>query len=222
MKILISLVLCFMSYFTLAQESKTVQYSDVSVAFGSDQLSFSIDYFHLWKLGKKKRIEVGLGGRFTSYFGQSQYHTSAPASLADPIKTDSLFLESPQVNAINLAINIGYRISPKFDAGFNIDAIGFSFGKKQDALFYSDDTETSTTAKPTPFNLLLGGSKDQGSLNSEFYLRYFIKDNIAIKAAYQYLFIEYTTESKVQQLPESNDRFRGKARIFSIGITKQF
>lgn len=222
MKILLTSVLLFVSFASVGQESKTVQYSDAGIAFRSDQTSITLDYFYLWKLGKAKRFEIGVGGRFTSYFGQSQYHTSAPASLSDATKSDSLFLESPKVNALNLAINLGYRISPKFGVGFNIDAIGFSFGSSKNGQYYDGDMVQETSAKPTSFNLLLGGSKDQGTLNSEFYIRYFVKEKLAIKAAYQYLFIEYTTETKVQQQPEANDRFRGKARMFSLGITKQF
>lgn len=219
-------IICFFSFIAHAaypQDSKTVSYGDFTGAIGSNQGSVSVDYFHLWKLGKSKKIEIGFGGRFTSYFGSSQYYTSAPASLAaDEEKSDSLLVQSPQVNALNLAINIGYRISPKFGVGFNIDAVGFSFGGEKEGVYINGNHGQTTSAKPTSFNILLVGNNDQGSLNSEFYLRYFFKEKLAVKLAYQYLFTEYTTETKVQQLPEANDRFRNKASLFSLGITKQF
>ena len=126
------------------------------------------------------------------------------------------------MNTLNLAINVGYRISPKFGVGFNIDAVGVSFGGKKEGSYINGNQGQATSAKPTSFNVLLIGNNDKGSLNSEFYLRYFIKEKFAIKLAYQYLFIEYTTDTKVQQLPEANDRFRNKASLFSLGITKQF
>ena len=50
----------------------------------------------------------------------------------------------------------------------------------------------------------------------------FFNDRLAIKVAYQHLFIEYTSDVAVQQQPESNDRFRNKANMFSLGITKAF
>jgi hypothetical protein len=219
-------IICFFSFIAYAaypQDSKTVSYGDFTGAIGSNQGSVSVDYFHLWKLGKSKKIEIGFGGRFTSYFGSSQYYASAPASLAaDEEKSDSLLVQSPQVNALNLAINIGYRISPKFGVGFNIDAVGFSFGGEKEGTYINGNQGQTTSAKPTSFNILLVGNNDQGSLNSEFYIRYFFKEKLAVKLAYQYLFTEYTTETKVQQLPEANDRFRNKASLFSLGITKQF
>ena len=223
MKISILCLFCIIPLYVFPQDSKTIDYGSFSVAIGSNQGSISVDYFHSWKLGRFKNIEVGIGGRLTSYFGTSKYYSSAPSSLAaDEKKSDSLLLQSPQVNALNLAINLGYRISPKFGAGFNIDALGFSFGGRQSALYINGNQSQSTSAKPTSFNVLLVGNNDQGSLNSEFYLRYFFKEKLAIKLAYQHLFTEYTSDSEVQQLPEANDRFRNKANLVSLGITKQF
>jgi len=222
MKLLFINLFIFFSITSFSQNQSTVNYADFTGALGSNQGSVAVDYFHLWKLGKSKKIEVGFGGRFTSYFGSSQYYSSAPAGLAaDESKSDSLLLQSSQVNAFNLAINLGYRLSSKFGLGFNIDAVGFSFGGKQSGSYINGNQGQATSAKPTAFNILLIGNNDQGSLNSEFYVRYFIKEKLAIKLAYQYLFTEYTTETEIQQLPEANDRFRNKASLFSVGITKQ-
>lgn len=222
MKVHVISFFLFLSITSFSQDHRTASYADFTGAIGSNQGSASLDYFHLWKLGKSKKIEVGLGGRFTSYFGTSQYFTSAPASLAsDESKSDSLLLQSPRVNTLNLAINLGYRISPKLGVGFNIDAVGFSFGPQRGGSYINANQGHATSAKPTPFNILLIGNNDKGSLNSEFYVRYFF-NKFAVKLAYQYLFVEYTTDTKVQQLPEANDRFRNKASLFSLGITKQF
>jgi long-subunit fatty acid transport protein len=206
-----------------SQDHKTANYTGFTGAVGSNQGSVSVDYFHLWKLGKSKKIEVGLGGRLTSYFGTSQYFSSAPASLAaNNEDSDSLLLQSPQVNALNLAVNLGYRVSSKVGVGFNIDAVGFSFGAEKDGFYMNGNQGQATSAKPTSVNILLVGNNDRGSLNSEFYVRYFFREKLAVKLAYQYLFTEYTTDTEVQQLPEANDRFRNKASLFSLGITKQF
>lgn len=223
MKIFITCFFCLITASVFSQDSKIVNYGNFTGAIGSNQGSVSVDYFHLWKLGKAQKIEIGFGGRFTSYFGSSQYYSSAPASLAaDEKKSDSLLLQSPQVYALNLAINLGYRISPKFGVGFNIDAIGFSFGGQKEGVYINGNLGQTASAKPTSFNILLVGNNDQGMLNSEFYIRYFFKEKLAVKLAYQYLFTEYTSETKVQQIPEPNDRFRNKAGLFSLGITKQF
>ena len=89
---IISVFLC-LAITSFSQDQGTVSYADFTGAIGSNQGSVSVDYFHLWKIGKSKKMEVGLGGRFTSYFGTSQYFSSAPASLAaDEKKSDSLLL----------------------------------------------------------------------------------------------------------------------------------
>lgn len=223
MKLSIISLFLFLAITSFSQENGPSNYVDFTGALGKNQGSVSVDYFHLWKAGKAKKVELGLGGRFTSYFGSSQYYSSAPASLAaDESKSDSLLLPTTQVNALNLAIHLGYRLSAKVGLGFNIDAIGFSFGGKQAGSYINNNQGLAASAKPTAFNILLVGNNDQGSLNSEFYLRYFVKEDLAIKLAYQYLFTEYTTDTEVQQLPEVNDRFRNKASLFSLGITKQF
>jgi hypothetical protein len=206
---------------SIAQDH-TINYGSLSASAGSSQGSVYADYFHGWKLGKCNKMEVGFGGRFTSYFGSKQYYTSAPASLAtDDNKIDSLQVQNAQVNALNVAIHLGYRFSPRFGVGFNIDALGFSFGGTQSTNYLAEGESQASSAKPTSLNALLVGNSDHGTLNSEFFLRYFIKNDLAIKVAYQYLFTEYTT-TDVQQMPEANDRFRNKSSMLSIGITKQF
>lgn len=195
----------------------------LSAAVGDSEGSGSVEYFRLWTLGKASRFQVGVGARLTSYFGSQQYYTSAPAALAnDDTKVDSFLIQRPQVNALNLAVNLGYRVLGKLDAGFNIDVIGFSFGAEKSGSYLSGSTGSATVASPSSFNVLLVGNNDKGTLNSEFYLRYFMNERWALKAAFQYLFTEYTTDTEIQLLPERNDRFRNKSGLFSLGITRTF
>jgi outer membrane translocation and assembly module TamA len=194
-----------------------------TAGLGKDQTSISVDFFHNWRLGKYKKFEVGLGVRYTSYFGTDQNYLSAPANLAnDTENTDTVLFAAPQVNAFNLAINLGYQIIPKLKAGFNIDALGFSFGGNKSGSYQINNQSNTTSAKPTSFNALLVGNNDLGTLNSEFYLRYAVKENWNLKLAYQFLFTEYTTDTPVQQNPELNDRFRNKSSLISFGISRNF
>jgi len=223
MKSFLAFILSLAAISMFAQKKETLNYGSITGAIGDSQGSASIEYFHNWKLGKSAKILIGLGGRFTSYFGADQFYSSAPASLAnDESKVDSLLLASANVNAVNIAIHLGYQLSPKINVGFDIDALGFSFGSKQDGFYLSNNQGQGTSAKPTAFNALLVGNNDRGTLNSELYARYFFNERLGIKVAYQYLFTEYTTDTEVQQSPESNDRFRNKASLFSIGITRTF
>ncbi len=72
----------------------------------------------------------------------------------------------------NLSINLGYNITSKWYAGFNIDAIGVSFGSSRQGIYYSNATTgTVANAKPTSLNILLVSDNDRGTINSEFFTR---------------------------------------------------
>jgi long-subunit fatty acid transport protein len=198
---------------------KTRNYIDVGAGFGSGQTGVSASFLHNWHLGSKRKFFLGVGARFTTQFGSDVYYESAPASLAgEQASVDSIFISSPSVSAFNAVLNLGYRFSEKLQIGFNIDAIGFSFGSEKNATFMGNGITRSTTAKPTDFNILLIGNNDKGTLNSQFYLQYDFNKKFGVKAAYQYLFTEYTTATEIQVSPESNDRFRNKAGQGYIGL----
>jgi hypothetical protein len=218
--------LLFISFSATAQQ-KTMkakqQYADLSLGFGSSEFSLATGYFHNWNLGKNHHFFIGTGARFNLYQGKNRPFTSAPADLAsEPSKTDTLIASSANIYAINALINLGYNISPKFQIGFNIDLLGFSFGPEKTYTFQSNGTQTNTKATPTAFNLLLVGHNDKGSLNSEFYIRYKVGQKIGVKMAYQYLFTELTTATPVQTVPAQNDRFRNTSRLFSVGVSYFF
>lgn len=209
----------------MAAQAQTNGYNSVGLtgAFGSQQNSITLDFFHNWRFGQAKKFEAGLGLRYTSYFGTDQNYLSAPASLAnDADAIDTVQFATPQVNALNLAINLGYHVLPKLKLGFNIDAIGLSFGSEKRYTYSLFNQTNQTTGTPTSFNALLIGNNDRGTLNSEFYVRYLIKENWNVKLAYQFLFTEYTTATSIQQTPELNDRFRNKSSLISIGLSRDF
>ncbi len=215
-------------------QSKTAQYLDGTFSFAKYEGALAIHYSHLWQLGKSQKMGIGLGARATSYLGANQYYVTAPAKLTSggpgPFvifkeniidNIDSLLVKSPLVTSINLSINIQYQLSNKFSAGFNIDALGFSFGSKKIGNYINGFTGRLTQGKPTTLNLLLTSDNDFGSLNSELFVRYKVNDMWSVKASSVFLFTEYRTDSKVQQLPEPNDRFRNKSLMFGLGITYQ-
>jgi long-subunit fatty acid transport protein len=215
------------------------QFVDISFGIGNNQSSLVAGYFHNWILNRYKKMKLpksfsgkskgssfflGTGVRLTSNFGKGSLYTSAPSSLArDVNKTDTLFTSNPIIVGINVLINLGYNITSKLQAGFNIDLIGFSVGSKSEPrLIQNPVGYLLGDAKPTGLNILLIGNRDRGTLNSEFYARYNIANRFGVKLAYQYLFTELTTNTKVQTLPVQNDRFRNKARLFSIGVSYYF
>ncbi len=210
--------------------------ADVAVAFGSGfapALSYNQYY------GKK--FKYGFGLRFTSFTAGQTNVITAPAKLTagkeslaaffEPKKItsqlDTLSLTKVQSNSLNLSINLQYSITPKIDVGFNIDAIGLSFGGQQSGTFIAKQTDAQgklnnnkiQTGSPTSFNLLLISDSDIGNLNSELYGRYWLNDKFGIRAGLGFQFVEYTT---TQKLAFDNDRFRGKFLQPMIAVSYKF
>jgi hypothetical protein len=225
-----------------AQQSATrhtQQYADITATAGQSQGAVAGSYVYSWLAGKKRKWEAGLGLRYTAYAGVKKDFITAPARLARTHTTpflivfagqqtanwDTLSVQRPFVNSLNLSANLGYHFSAKWSAGFNIDLIGFSFGRKTSGILSSNGvTRTDAAVKPAAFNVLLTGDHDYGSLNSEFFLRYKLTPQWGIKAVYQFYFAEYKTTMLVQTAPDgtSVDRFRNKANMLGLGCSYYF
>ncbi|MBC8109708.1 MAG: hypothetical protein H7Y04_01470 [Verrucomicrobia bacterium] len=209
---------------------------EATVNVGNKQFASALSWNQQYGIGKSKRFKVGYGLRLSNYFGADQNYITAPAkytsgksSLAAlfteniEVNLDTLFVPRPQLNFLNAAVYLTYSFfDERLDVGMNIDVIGFSVGSKRKGTFVSDGRTGIADAKPTTFNLLLISDSDLGSLNSEWYLRFWFQKKWAVKAGYQFLFTEYTTDTKIQQLPNSNDtndRFRNKSAMLMLGVT---
>lgn len=228
MKKILYIIFLFSGFATTAQRT----YADATLGGVKYQGTLALSYVHLWRLGKSQKLGIGIGGRFTSYLGANQYYITAPAKLTSgstsPLiifkdnitaNIDTFLVKSPQVNSFNVSINIDYQVTKKITAGFNIDAIGFSFGGSRNGNYINGPTGKMTSATPTAFNVLLISDNDRGTLNSEFYGKYFLNDKWSLKLGAQFLFTEYTTATKVQQFPEGNDRFRNKSLLLCAGVS---
>lgn len=217
-----------------SQTSSTGKYVDATFGIAKYQGTFSLSYVNTWRFGSKQKLGIGLGVRFTTYLAANQYYVTAPAKLtsggASPLiifqdninaNIDTFLIKLPQVNSINLGIYIDYKLSKKIAAGFNIDAIGFSFGGSRTGNYINGTNGKMLSSTPTPFNILLISDNDRGSLNSEFYFKYFLNNKWGLKVGTQFLFTEYTTETKVQRFPQENDRFRNKSLLLCLGVSRK-
>ncbi len=237
-KLLIIAIFCLTYNWAYGQQSvkRSNQWVDIAATAGSSQGSVAASYVHTWKVGKRKKIEAGLGARFITMFGEKINYTTAPARLARTNATpflivfagqkfenwDTLTVQRPLVNSLNLSLNFGYNFNSRWSAIFNIDLLGFSFGKKTAAIFTSNGiTRTEPGAKPTNFNVLLTGDLDYGSLNSEYSVKYKLNNRWAIRAVYQFLFTEYKTSTIKQTAPDGTkvERFRNKANNFGAAVS---
>ena len=219
----------------LTNENKGYKYNnnfDLALSGSANQQMIALSWVHFHPVTKKGNFKIGYGIRFNSQFGKNLTYVTAPASITskrnDPgvlfskiyyENIDTFLVSNSQNNSLNISINLQYTIKQKFDIGFNIDAIGFSFGAKTSGIYISSQSTESGTiqnAKPTAFNLLLVSDNDIGFLNSELYVRYWFSKNWAIKAGGSFIFTEYTTDNKLRL---DNNRWRNKALIGMIGIT---
>ena len=116
---------------------------DLSLATNGDFTTAALSLNRLHGIGRANRFRIGYGLRFTSAFGSNTDYRTAPAKLtsgnesivalfSDDIvsQIDTVRFPKTQINSLNISINLEYAISRKFDVGFNIDAIGFSFGRE--------------------------------------------------------------------------------------------
>ncbi|TAH20804.1 MAG: hypothetical protein EAZ08_05340 [Cytophagales bacterium] len=204
---------------------------DLAIGAGNGA-STALSWSHFHKVGKKGKFQIGYGVRLTSLFGSNVAHITAPATLTSgktglgvivgetiEANLDTLTLNSMQVNFLNISINLQYAFSQKLEVGFNIDALGFSFGGEQKGTFVAASQRRAAsqeTAKPTTANVLLVSDNDIGSLNSEIYLRYWFSPRWAIRGGLTFAFSEYTTSRK---LTFDNDRFRAKILMPMLALT---
>lgn len=225
MKLKISAIFILISSQIFAQQkvSNKENYVDIGIGFAKKQQIFTTGYYHNWSLSKSKKIVknifVGTGIRFLGYSAKDVYFTSAPPSLYGTSNEDSLFAPKSAMYSINTFVNFGYNISRKFQVGFNLDVIGFSFGSTSSLNFISNGVTSNASASPTKLNALLVGANDLGTLNGGLFIRYKYNDKLGVRLSYHTLFTELTTSQKLQTKPEQNDRFRHGANPIGIGIS---
>ncbi|HEY9045842.1 MAG TPA: hypothetical protein VIN08_08100 [Ohtaekwangia sp.] len=228
---------------TLAQESPARYYEqhyfDVAVSGGSGKFAGALAWNHLHGFGKKQqRFKAGYGVRFTGFVAANKYYTTAPAKYTSTEQNlGTIFSKTLQENidtittataatySVNLAVYLQYTLRPRLDIGVNIDLLGFSFGSEKRfnilSSVYDAGQAPVQQASPTSFNLLLTSDNDKGSLNSEFYIRYWLTEKIGIRAGYTFLFSEYRTKQNLSfdNGRIMNDRYRYKAAMALVAVT---
>jgi hypothetical protein len=231
------ILFCLLPLFVSAQKESS-RFADITGAFGSSQAVIYGAYVHAWKLGTSKKWEVGLGLRASSYFGVKKDFLTAPSRLSRASSVpflvyfskkqiqniDTLTVQRPFTNSINISANAGYSIR-RWYIGFSVDLIGYTFGRTTSGILKSDGyTRTEANAKPAPFNLLLTGDNNYGTLNTEIFLRYKLSKDFSVKGTYQALAVEYKTSAITQNTPDGStvNRFRNKTGNAGFGVVYHF
>lgn len=201
--------------------------ADLTLASTGSGNAGAISIHRMHPIAFKKRFAIGYGLRFTGFYGQDNGFVTAPASVSEgnffkvqnEVKLDTLYIPHSSVGSINASIHLEYRFTERISAEFNIDAIGWSFGGDRTGRFEAlseGEPITNETAKVTPFNLLLTGDYDIGSLNSELSVNILLTDKWLLRPGVSFIFTEFTTYNK---LTFDNDRFRRKSLLPMIGVS---
>lgn len=194
----------------------------LATAFSGNSLSTALDFGQERHFGKKQRLIVGYGARYTRFQAADAAYLTAPAKLTGEGKIDTLMLSSPRVNSLNAYLLLGYQILPKWSLSFDIDLIGFSWGNERAGIFGSTEDPRFNglqVGKPTAGNFLLVGDNDRGSLNSNFSVRYTVNEQWQVQAGLSYLFTEFSTTNT---LTDENNRFRNKSSLAMVGVRYNF
>jgi len=244
-KIKFFILMCSVPIVLVAQENteklsyKAGHVFDLAASMGQREVTAALSWNHLHGFGKsKQRFKVGYGLRYTLYYASRKFYTTAPSKYTSPVQSlgtifsetlegniDTISVPNPQVNCLNLSIHLQYTILPKLDVGFNIDAVGFSFGVNKQGTVLSSvfDAGQSPVSDitPTTLNLLLTSDNDIGSLNSEFYVRYWLSNKIGLRAGYTFYFSEYTTAENLSfdNGRIENNRYRLKSGLLMLALS---
>ncbi len=228
MKILtIALFLSFSVSFLSAQtdgvseiiilEKKLSHNFNLAIATNGSAAVLSPSYFQTWHLGKKRAIQLSYGVRHSHYFGKDRQHLSAPPEFyGDEEATDSVFVSDPKMGNIVLFIGASYLIKNRVELGFNIDAVGYTFGGDRDGIFTSSGVETPVTVNPGSISALLVGANDIGMVKVEIFAGYKFNRKWSARLGIMNLFTEYRTPTEIQV---GNTRFRAESRMPHLSVT---
>lgn len=207
----------------MAQEAETMglrQDLDLAVGGGDGSVLASLAYQHTWALGKKDQWRLSYGLRFTSFSSNKamEFYSAPIDYYLIEEKTDTLTVGSPSQSNIALYLGATYRIKDKLELGFNIDALGYTFGGDAAATFKGGNQTLPTTVSPNQMTALLMGANDIGMIKAEFFVGYQLKENWMIRLGFNNNFVEYVTSTELQP---GNTRFRGDPTAGFLAIRYQ-
>jgi hypothetical protein len=174
-----------------------------------------------WKMdiafsGNKNLLNLAFSGSYQFVFGRKELfflqpglrlnnllHDGVPGIAGYyPVGSDSKNQFTPgYIPSANVFFQAELKVVKKVRIGFSLDVVGvgynvFNIGKA------NKDFITSS-------NLLLGPGRDSGSLNSDFYLSYFLGHNIFLKMGLSHYSLAYKDEEGERKVKYFNLGFVG-------------
>lgn len=188
---------------------KTNYFADLSLGSNGESNIGSLSFGHLWGLGKRKQWRLGYGLRLSSYIGSKNrnYVSANPDFYQVDAKTDTVVIKNPQQNNFTIFITGTYRIKNRFELGFNLDLLGYSFGGSQTATFLGNNSAQpiATNVSASFANVTIYDKYDIGFVKSEFMAGYWLNDKWMARLGFSTFITEYRTDIELQK---DNKRFK--------------
>lgn len=154
---------------------------DASVGAGSD--AWRAAAAALWRVEVASRLSLGAGARLTYYAGSARSYTNrgeVTTGLPSALDVD------PEVWGLNLYVQGELGIAGPLHAGANIDLAGVALGPSR--------TAGPATLEPARGSVLLWGTNDRGSLNSEFFVGLDVAPGVQVRAGASHYVTGYRAE----------------------------
>lgn len=152
------------------------------------------------------RFKIGVGIRYSGFMGGKNLEYKRVDSNYSSTNSYLLSITHPQTFSFNTMFETTYTFWEKLEVGFNIDLIGYGFGRSRTSPYQSPTTSLAglQDSDVPNFNLLLVGKHDKGQLNSEFFLGYQLNSNVGVRIGFSHL----VTEQQSSQNLDGENRFR--------------
>lgn len=179
---------------------------DVSGALGAQRGYGAASAWRLWGLTGSDRFQAGIGARATVFFLPEQLYEGQ----TEP-RDNSLRVLATRPVAFNAALHLRARVAGPVRVGFNIDLVGFTVGDEPLSRQFApmDVTVGTGFAQPVRANVLLGGRRDRGSLNSDFYVSADVSPKLNAHAGFSHVVNAYELNGQ---------RFQRFANLVSLGL----
>lgn len=187
---------------------------DLTAGSGEGVTSLSVGAMRSRDVLPGDRLRLGLGLRSTFVTGDQRL-TPAGAKNVPVGVIDTLTVPTAAV-MLNVSGHVSIVLSSRLEAGMNIDLAGFGFGPSRQASYRASAgaTPSAVEASPSTTNVFLYGSKDRGSLNSEFFAAWKVNDRVTLRGGLSHQLTEYRAE---RTLSSNTDRFRHYSDLLFLG-----
>ena len=187
---------------------------DITAGTGNSATSVSLGATKM-KPVMSQRVLLGLGLRTTFVTGDLKL-TPAGAKNVPAGVIDTLFVSSAAL-MLNVSGHAAVVLTPRLQAGMNIDLVGVGTGASRTGSYRASAgvARTSVSASPSGTNVFLYGSKDQGSLNSEFFAAWALNDRYTVRGGLSHQLVEYEAE---RTLSSNTKRFRSYSNLIFLGL----